>query len=86
MISLVNKEKASYFEISENRQNSTISIYTLLFSLINKKNIYYIRKNYQDSLKSFCLSQKPLLFKMKGSLTEHIIFKKNLKVIEKIEL
>ena len=58
----------------------------VLFALVNRKNIKRISKDYKSSLKLFCHQRKPVLVKMKGSLAEHIIFKKPLEIMERIEL
>ena len=53
--------------------------------LFNPKKARII-KNYQEDIKAFCQFDSPYLIKLKGSLYEHIILKKNLEVMEKVKL
>ena len=55
-----------------------------LFYLMRKKARSI--KNYQEDIKAFCQLDSPYLIKLKGSLYEHIILKKDMEVIEKMKL
>ena len=55
-----------------------------LFYLIQKKSSRI--KNYQEDIKALCQFGSPYLIKLKGSLYEHIILKKDLEVITKMKL
>ena len=53
-----------------------------LFYILEQKKIEFYNKNYKKAIEKIC--PDPLLVEIKGSLTEHIFQKKELKIINKL--
>ena len=58
----------------------------VFFYLLNYENISWIKKDYKNQLLKLCQCQSIQFVTLKGSLTDHLIYKKPLEIVESIEL
>ena len=67
-------------DYSQKVKNTGINIHTLFYLLASEKGIAAINQYFYSDLASFCKCQNIKLFELKGSLSDHIIYKKQLEV------
>lgn len=85
-------DEGQSFLLRDHRKTGTFKISNLFyarvdfFNMVQKKNIQKIKKDHLENLKKLGNCNKLWLVKLKGPLYKHILFKENLKIMEKIPL
>ena len=73
------------FLFRDYKKTGAVKLYSLYY-MVQRKNIQGIKKDHLENLKKLGKCNKLWLVKLKGPLYRHILFKENLKIIEKVPL